>query len=368
MDWNEQSEDILERIRTNSVNLSEYHRRRFYHFKSYNKYFRLPCICLAVINSTASVGMTQFGASQEIASGTTCVIGMILALIGAVESYMNIPKQMDDEMKKSKDFYTLAIEIYKTLKLPRSERSEKASDYLTKKFGHYTKLMESSSLLKRKLKHDTLAKIKGSLERKRNIPIPKAEDVFQNLKGAYDFNKQFTQIDADGNPISLTPPTMEQAESIVAKGKAFSESPVVSTYSQGRDMRMAYGNLSVFPQPDGGVRIYDRWKVDSDLGGQKDQADRVGDLGEGGPIPSLIYNVAKNLGTYKPVDIDVTVPGDVWRSIEPVYPEREKFFIDKQIERVNQGPLLNTLNKIYRKFRPDQNTSPFGGSDMKFGN
>lgn len=176
MDWNEQSEDILERIRTNSVNLSEYHRRRFYHFKSYNKYFRLPCICLAVINSTASVGMTQFGASQEIASGTTCVIGMILALIGAVESYMNIPKQMDDEMKKSKDFYTLAIEIYKTLKLPRSERSEKASDYLTKKFGHYTKLMESSSLLKRKLKHDTLAKIKGSY-----ASTPEGSDIGEKI-------------------------------------------------------------------------------------------------------------------------------------------------------------------------------------------
>jgi hypothetical protein len=36
----------------------------------------------------------------------------------------------------------------------------------------------------------------------------------------------------------------------------------VNLYGQGRDMKMAYGNLSVFPQPGGGVQSYDRWKVD----------------------------------------------------------------------------------------------------------
>ena len=147
----------------------------------------------------------------------------------------------------------------------------------------------------------------------------------------------------------FNPSSLEAAKNIVAKQKKFLESPVVNTYPQGRDMRMAYGNLSVFPQPDGGVRIYDRWKVDKNLMGT-DQADRVGDLGEGGPIPSLIYNVAKNLGTYKPFDIDVTVSGDEWRNIEPIYPKRKQGFDLDEIERENQGNILNTLNKLYKKF------------------
>ena len=36
-DWSKEVEDILERLRQNSVSLSEYHRKRFYEYKSYAK-------------------------------------------------------------------------------------------------------------------------------------------------------------------------------------------------------------------------------------------------------------------------------------------------------------------------------------------
>ena len=80
MEWTAETEDILEKLRVNCVNLSEYHRKRFYHFKSYGKYFRLPMIILASINSTASVGL-QPVMRQEIISGMTCIIGMLMGII-----------------------------------------------------------------------------------------------------------------------------------------------------------------------------------------------------------------------------------------------------------------------------------------------
>ena len=226
----------------------------------------------------------------------------------------------------------------------------------------FTKVMTGGAPTQTEMTPLELAKIKGKYEMKINTPLLKEEDVMENLKNHHEFVKQFPKKDAEGNPIMPPPPTMEDAKAIVAGQKRHLESPVVSTYDQGRDMRMAYGNLSVFPQPDGGVRIYDRWKVDKDLLGQKDKADRVGDLGEGGPIPSLIYNVAKNVGTYKPVDIDVTVPGDVWRDIEPVYPKRRQTFDPDKIAKENQGSLLNTLNNLYQKFRPGPVIPPYTGN------
>jgi hypothetical protein len=48
--WTQEVEDILEKLRVNCVNLCEYHRRRYFHFKSYGKYFRIPIIILASIN------------------------------------------------------------------------------------------------------------------------------------------------------------------------------------------------------------------------------------------------------------------------------------------------------------------------------
>ena len=156
--WTDEVEDICEHLRINCVNLAEYHRRRYYHFKSYGKYFRIPAIILASITSTASIGLQPLMA-QEIISGITCVLGMAMGILSAIEIYMGIQNSMELELKQSKEFYTLAIDLYKTLTLKRDNRSEHGKDYLNKKYGQYTKMVEASNLLKRSLKIDLLTKI-----------------------------------------------------------------------------------------------------------------------------------------------------------------------------------------------------------------
>lgn len=156
--WTSEVEDILEKLRINCVNLSEYHRKRYYHFKGYGKWFRLPLIILASINSTASVGL-QPVLDQSVISGITCIIGMAMGIISAYELYLGIQTNMELELKQSKDFYTLSIDLFKTLSLRRENRGEDGKDYLNKKYSHYIKLTEASNLLKRKLSVDTLTTI-----------------------------------------------------------------------------------------------------------------------------------------------------------------------------------------------------------------
>jgi len=168
-------EDMCERLRINSVNLSEYHRKRYYHYKGYNKWFRVPMLVLASLNATGSVGLTQAGVNQTTVSGVTCVLGMVMGVLTAMEMYLQIPSAMDLEMKQSKEFYTLAIDIYKTLRLCREDRGEDGSNYLSKKYGHYIKLREQSDLLRTKLKNDALAKIPSDL--KNDSPTPSLQDL-----------------------------------------------------------------------------------------------------------------------------------------------------------------------------------------------
>jgi hypothetical protein len=156
--WTPEVEDILEKLRINCVNLSEYHRKRYYHFKGYGKYFRIPLILLASINSTASVGL-QPVLEQQYISGITCLIGMAMGVLGAIELYLGIQSSMELEIKQSKEFYTLACDIYKTLALRRDNRSEDGKEYLNKKYSYYLKLCEASNLLKRKLSTDMLTDI-----------------------------------------------------------------------------------------------------------------------------------------------------------------------------------------------------------------
>ena len=156
--WTNEVESLCEKMRINCVNLSEYHRRRYYHFKSYGKYFRLPIIILASINATASVGL-QPVLEQPIISGITCFIGMAMGILGSIELYMGIQTSMELELKQSKEFYSLAIDLYKTLRLHPENRGEDGKDYLNKKYSVYSKLCEASNLLKRKLKIDLLTTI-----------------------------------------------------------------------------------------------------------------------------------------------------------------------------------------------------------------
>ena len=138
-------EEILEKLRVNwnCVNLSEYHRKRFYHYNGYGKYFRIPLILLASINSTASVGL-QPVLEQQIISGITCLIGMIMGVMSAIELYLGIQQSMELCLSHSKSFYTLAIDIYKTLALRRENCGEDGKDYLNKKYAHYIKIVEAS--------------------------------------------------------------------------------------------------------------------------------------------------------------------------------------------------------------------------------
>lgn len=178
-DWTKEVEDILERLRQNSVSLSEYHRKRFYEYKSYAKYFRIPIILLSILNSTAAVGLVQVGIDQIIVSGISCLIGMIITMISSIEIYLSIEKSMDMEMQQSKDFYSLAIDIFKTLRLKRTDRGENGKEYMNKKYGLYAKYKETSDLMKQKLKHDNLAKIPPHMEMTGTVrtPTPSSSDL-----------------------------------------------------------------------------------------------------------------------------------------------------------------------------------------------
>ena len=156
---------ILDHLRINAVNLADYHRKRFYHFKSFGKYFRIPIIVLSSITASASVGLQPL-VRQDIISGLTCVLGFGIAVISSMEMYLGIQSAMDHEIALSRDYYSLAIDVFKCLNLSREHRTEEPRSYLDKKYSEYKALRETSSLLKRKLSVDLLATIPDGFENK----------------------------------------------------------------------------------------------------------------------------------------------------------------------------------------------------------
>ena len=160
--WSETEYKILENVRINSVNLSEYHRKRYYHFKSYAKYFDLPILFLSSFSASFLMGANTY-LEQDTINLIGCGFNTCITLISSVKLYLNINENMKLENDMSKEFYSLAIDIYKVLSLNPDERGESGISYLNKKYNQYSKLVESSNLLKSRFKTDQLIVIPPNL-------------------------------------------------------------------------------------------------------------------------------------------------------------------------------------------------------------
>ena len=58
--WNEEIIKILNNVRVNSLNLSEYHRRNYFLYKNLSNYFDIPIIKTSCVAGSFSVGATPY--------------------------------------------------------------------------------------------------------------------------------------------------------------------------------------------------------------------------------------------------------------------------------------------------------------------
>ena len=141
---------ILDNIRCNASMLSNYHRKRYLQLKSRLKYYRLPIIVISAVNSVGAVALQPF-----LPQGYISLINMFLSLscgiIGSIEMFFQFSKQMEIELTGSKEFYVLSTDIYKWLQLNPENRSVDGNTFLTDCYSRYSKLVESSIILKKRL-------------------------------------------------------------------------------------------------------------------------------------------------------------------------------------------------------------------------
>ena len=173
--WNENIEQLLERIRANSIALSDKHRKVFYEYKGYSKYFDIPIIVVSVLSSSFSVGADLY-ISTQLTSTITCSISMLVTILTSVKLYLQLEETTKNELALSKSFYTLGIDVYKMLHLNRQDRSMNGLEYLNKKYNDYIKLIEQSALLKKNFKQDKLTELF-------DIQLSDTDSDYSNNKG-----------------------------------------------------------------------------------------------------------------------------------------------------------------------------------------
>jgi len=148
--WSSDIEQILEKIRVNCVVLETHHKRKYFWYPSFLKYFRIPIIVLSATNSVVSVGLQGY-LRQSYITILTCILSLVSGIITSTELYLSIQTSMESELIMSKDFYSLSITIHKTTKLDRNNRGINAKLFLNEIFNTYLKLREKSNLISEEL-------------------------------------------------------------------------------------------------------------------------------------------------------------------------------------------------------------------------
>ena len=149
-EWSIDHETVLENIRQNCVLLSHLHRKNFLYLKSFVKYFRVPCIVIAGVNSIASVGLSAY-VEQRTVSLLCCLLSLATGIITSIEIYLQLHEQIESELSVSRDLYILAVDISKTLQLKRDNRAVDGGAYLDSCLATYKKLFENSTVLTKKI-------------------------------------------------------------------------------------------------------------------------------------------------------------------------------------------------------------------------
>ena len=65
--------------------------------------------------------------------------------------FLQIADNMERELVASKEFYLLGVDCFKMLALERRNRTISGKDFLDEKYSEYTKLIQTSNLVQRKL-------------------------------------------------------------------------------------------------------------------------------------------------------------------------------------------------------------------------
>jgi hypothetical protein len=78
-------------------------------------------------------------------------LSLIVGVIGSIEMFYQITKQMEVELIGSKEFYILSCDIYKWLSLEGGNRVSSPKEFLNESYTRYIKLIETSITLKKRV-------------------------------------------------------------------------------------------------------------------------------------------------------------------------------------------------------------------------
>jgi len=141
--WTINIERILDNLRINCAQLSNYHRYKYAHCKKQIKWFKIPVIILSGINTFVSVGLSE-QISQTYISIGTAIISLMCGIITSIEMFMKYQDKMETELHTYKTYYKISMDIYAMISIDKNLRPKNGQDFLREQMEEYSKIKHNS--------------------------------------------------------------------------------------------------------------------------------------------------------------------------------------------------------------------------------
>jgi len=162
--WSQDIIDVLKTLQKNSISFSKSHKNNYFYYKKLGDYFRLPTIVLSSFASVISVGLKSYISNQNHINLMVCILSLVVGIINSIELYLKIQDLIEMELEKSKQFYELASDIFKVIRLDDDNRPQNAIETLDDFYNRYITLFNDSNLIKN-IKDEILI-----IEKNKNMP------------------------------------------------------------------------------------------------------------------------------------------------------------------------------------------------------
>lgn len=238
--WTDDIIEILDKIRINSILLSNEHKKKYFKLSRRIKWFRIPVIVFSALGSLFGFGLSPY-VSQIIISVITSVLSLFVGLIGSFELFLGINYKMEKELLQSKELYLFSIEIQKTLLLDAQHRPFNGVLYLEDKFNVYSKYIQDSQLLECKV-----------IDELTPLPIyyqDKIKNYYDEYPKRSSFMKQFRSnqiepiIDIENHPVIYPSAKKHVPTKCDVRQKSFSIPRYNRSLHSHNNMQRSYDNI-----------------------------------------------------------------------------------------------------------------------------
>ena len=151
MTWTPDIEIILNKLRIKSLLLSKFHKTSYFKYHNLLKYFRIPVILLSGLNSVFNVALNNL-IPIETASLLCCFLSLTVGIVGSIELFLQIQKQMDIHLHNSTKYCIIANDIDKMTTLDIENRSTDGLSFLEDYQNQFNSLMQTSIITDRKIR------------------------------------------------------------------------------------------------------------------------------------------------------------------------------------------------------------------------